>query len=61
MVTAFDGHAGLGEIRGDNGENVPFHCVAIADGSRNIDVGATVEFVVKFHVKRDEAFDITKK
>ncbi|MEY3806579.1 MAG: hypothetical protein RIR69_1391 [Actinomycetota bacterium] len=61
VVTAFDAHAGLGEIRSHNGEAIPFHCVAIADGSRDIEIGAAVEFVVRFHIKRDEAFEIRKK
>jgi cold shock CspA family protein len=44
-VVAFDERRGLGEIE-SGGERYPFHCTAIADGSRAIDVGAEVEFVV---------------
>lgn len=44
MVAAFDEHAGLGTVRDDDGENWFFHCTAIADGSRNIAVGARVSF-----------------
>jgi hypothetical protein len=36
----------------------PFHCVALSDGSRVVDVGADVTFTVRFHVLRDEAFEI---
>ena len=42
---AFDERSGLGEIETD-GERYPFHCTAIADGTRSIDVGAEVEFAV---------------
>lgn len=43
-VAAFDGHAGLGEIRETDGTVYPFHCTQIADGSRTIAVGTQVEF-----------------
>ena len=44
-VVAFDERRGLGEIESDR-ERYPFHCTAIAGGSRSIAVGAAVEFVV---------------
>jgi cold shock CspA family protein len=43
-VTAFDEPAGLGTVLGDDGVDYLFHCVEIADGSRQIDVGTAVEF-----------------
>jgi cold shock CspA family protein len=43
-VVAFDGHEGLGEVAADDGTTYPFHCVAIADGTRTITVGTTVSF-----------------
>ncbi len=43
-VVAFDEHRGLGELVADDGRVLPFHCTAIADGSRTIDVGAEVTF-----------------
>ena len=43
-VTTFDEARGLGEITDAQGTIVPFHCVAIADGSRSIDEGAEVDF-----------------
>lgn len=46
-VDEFDEHVGLGVVRGDNGVRYPFHCTAIADGSRTILVGARVSFVVQ--------------
>ena len=45
-VTSFDEHAGLGEITTDTGVVHPFHCTAIADGSRTIPVGVAVAFAV---------------
>lgn len=59
-VIGFDAHAGLGEIRDDDGRVWPFHCVAISDGSRSIEIGAEVSFVTRFHIKREEAFRIEK-
>jgi cold shock CspA family protein len=46
VVSAFDEPRGLGVIRDDGGEPVPFHCTAIADGSRTIAVGQAVRFTV---------------
>ena len=45
VVTEFDEHRGLGVIEVDD-ERYPFHCTAIADGTRTIDVGAEVRFSV---------------
>lgn len=47
MVTAFDAHRGLGEITDGQGWKVPFHCTAIAGGSRTIEVGTAVSFAVR--------------
>jgi hypothetical protein len=58
QVTVFDAYAGLGDIQDQQGTVWPFHCVSLSDGSRNVDVGTQVTFTVRFHVKRDEAFDI---
>lgn len=44
-VVAFDEGRGLGEIESD-GKRYPFHCTAIADGTRSVAVGAEVEFTV---------------
>jgi len=43
-VTTFDGHTGLGIVTADDGTDFSFHCVEIADGSRTINTGVTVEF-----------------
>ena len=45
-VVAFDEHRGIGEVESTAGERYPFHCTAIADGSRTIPVHARVEFVL---------------
>lgn len=57
-VTAFDAFVGLGTVDTDTGESFPFHCVSIADGSRDVAVGTRVTFSVAFHIARDEAMDI---
>ena len=46
QVVAFDEHRGLGEIRATSGERYPFHCTAIADGTRTIAGDARVEFAL---------------
>ncbi len=45
-VAAFDERRGLGEVEADDGTRFPFHCTAIADGSRRIAAGTTVLFDV---------------
>ena len=46
VVEEFDSYAGLGVVRGDDGKRYPFHCAQIADGSRDIPVGARVRACV---------------
>lgn len=58
-VTQFDVEVGLGEVTADGGEVFSFHCVSIADGSRNIAVGTTVEFELLPKLGRYEAARIT--
>jgi cold shock CspA family protein len=57
-VTTFDNNVGLGEITSDDGRIVPFHCVVIADGSRNIPVGVSVDFELLPKLGRYEATHI---
>ena len=54
-VTSFDKVVGLGEITRDDGSVVPFHCIVIADGSRDIPIGTEVEFDVMGKLGRYEA------
>jgi CspA family cold shock protein len=61
IVASFDDPRGLGVLRADDGSEFPFHCTAIADGTRTIDEGARVRFeVVAGHMGRWEASAITK-
>ena len=55
MVTSFDKHVGLGEITREDGWVVPFHCIVIVDGSRDIPVGSEVEFDLMCKLGRYEA------
>ena len=60
VVESFDDPRGLGEVRTDEGEVLPFHCTAIADGSRPIAAGTPVRCrVVAGRLGRWEAADIT--
>ena len=55
-VAEFDPERGLGVVVDDTGRALPFHCTAIADGSRQIDVGTAVAFnVAPGHLGRYEA------
>jgi cold shock CspA family protein len=58
-VVEFDAHVGLGRIQATSGENLLFHCAEISDGSRQIDVGQTVTFVVRSKFNNPEAFTVS--
>ena len=45
-VTSFDARRGLGTVTDLEGADFDFHATAIADGSRAVDVGTEVTFVV---------------
>ena len=45
-VTDFDERVGLGTVTDGGGDVFPFHCTAIADGTRTIEVGTDVAFRV---------------
>jgi len=61
VVAAFDEHRGLGTIDSD-GTTYPFHCTALLDGSRTVDVGAEVAFEVRAAAMgRWEATEILKR
>ncbi|MGB3410939.1 MAG: hypothetical protein WBA45_07035 [Microthrixaceae bacterium] len=61
VVTSFDDVAGLGVVRDDSdGHLFDFHCTAIIDGSRHIEVDRLVSFVLRAgHVGRIEAAQVT--
>jgi len=46
VVTEFDDPRGLGVVTAEDGTAYPFHCTAIADGTRTIEERATVTFEV---------------
>lgn len=55
-VTSFDDRRGYGVIAADDGRALFFHCTAIADGTRSIELGASVAFdVTPGHLGRWEA------
>ena len=59
VVTAFDEPVGLGTVTTTEGDEHAFHCTAIADGSRTIEVGTAVDFeVVPGRLGRWEATDL---
>lgn len=56
VVSEYDDPAGIGTVTADEGDRHFFHCTAIADGSRTIEVGTRVRFtVVPGHLGRWEA------
>ena len=57
-VVEFDAAVGLGVIEADD-VAYPFHCIEIADGSRDIAVGTEVSFEVLPKFGRYEAASIT--
>ena len=59
-VAEFDEAAGLGTVLGDDGRDLPFHCTAIADGTRTIEVDARVVFEVRPGPGRWEARALTR-
>ena len=61
VVTDFDEPRGLGSIAAE-GQAYPFHCTALVDGSRAVEVGTTVSFEVRAGgMGRWEATQILKR
>jgi cold shock CspA family protein len=61
-VVEFDDAAGIGRVRDDGPDGATrfFHCTAIADGTRTIEVGAKVTYDVRpGHLGQWEAAAIT--
>jgi hypothetical protein len=59
VVVAFDARRGVGLVRTTVGERLPFHCVALLDGTRTVAVGTPVRCGVAAGVLgRWEAVDI---
>jgi cold shock CspA family protein len=60
-VTAFDAHRGTGVVTGVTGRAWTFHATAVADGSRSVEVGTAVAFVVvPGHLGTSEARGLTR-
>ena len=61
-VATFDDHRGYGTLRTADGTELFFHCTALADGSRTVEVGTEVSAqVVPGRLGRWEAARIEKK
>ena len=61
IVEAFDERRGDGSVRSDDGERLYFHCVSIADGTRQIDPGVRVQAYRRVgHLGRDEVIDVAR-
>jgi cold shock CspA family protein len=59
-ITAFDARRGWGSVTDVDGTAFEFHATSIADGSRQIDLGKSVAFLVApGHRGRYEARSIT--
>lgn len=58
-VASFDAAVGLGEIESSTGERHLFHCIEIADGSRDIPVGTDVRFDLLSKFGRYEAANVS--
>ena len=62
VVTSFEDDRGLGTIVDEDGSTFDFHCTAIADGSRAVEVGRAVVFVIRpGHRGRLEAREVVKR
>lgn len=61
VVASFDAEAGLGEILDDSGRRWPFHCIEIADGTRQVAVGAAVRFRSAARLGRYEAAGVAAR
>lgn len=57
-VTSFDAAVGLGEIESTSGERHLFHCIEIADGTRDIAVDTSVSFDLLHKFGRAEAANV---
>jgi len=58
-VVEFDAHIGLGRIQATTGETLLFHCAEISNGTRQIDIGRAVTFVVRSKFNNPEAFAVS--
>lgn len=60
-VSAFDIEVGVGEVESASGERFAFHCTAIAEGKRVIEVGVMVVFsLLAYHGGVLQAVDLVE-
>lgn len=45
VVVAWDDPRGWGVVRTEDGDDLPFHCTSLTDGSRSTEVGRAVRVV----------------
>ena len=57
-VESFDVHRGTGVVVDDGGDEYPFHCTAISDGTRDIEPGTRVSFEISAGLGRWEAITL---
>ena len=61
-VATFDDHRGYGTLRTADGTELFFHCTALVDGSRTVEVGTEVSArVVPGRLGRWEAASVVKQ
>jgi cold shock CspA family protein len=62
VVSAFEEDRGLGTVTDEDGAAFDFHCTALVDGTRTVEVGRAVVFVVRpGHRGRLEAREVVKR
>jgi cold shock CspA family protein len=62
VVSSFEADRGLGTVSEEGGSTFPFHCTALTDGSREVEVGRAVLFVVQpGHHGQLEAREVVKR
>lgn len=60
IVSSFHADRGIGMILPQrSAEELLFHCIEIADGSRQIDEGTPVSYRLGLKLGRPEAFEVT--
>ena len=59
-VSEFDHDRGLGVVTADDGAEYLFHVIEIADGTRSIDLGQSVQFELLAKFGHDQAARIQK-
>ena len=60
MVIDFDVDRGLGSVTTDDGSVYEFHCIEIADGTRDIAIGTDVTFDLLAKLGRYEAANLRR-